>query len=416
MASLARARAPLFSLALVALTVAAAVACGRTSIDEGTASTPLDAGHHASLEAGTDAPGAVVCGSGTCGATQMCVDGGCVECDNRSCAGCCQQGQCVSGTDNAACGAGGVLCLACPADNSCHAGTCYEGTIVLFGGRSGSGGQALGDTWTFDGVSWTRAATGEVTPPARFGHAMATYGVNALLFGGEGASGPLGDTWIHDGTRWTAGPTVGPPPRSGHVMVGLFSVAGVFGGRGGDTLLDDTWAFDGKAWTQQLLPPAPSARSGAALVAQVDTNFASAILVGGLAADGAHGDLWELWPSSGGLWSAYTATGPSPRSGHALATLNGDVYLFGGRDAAGNPLGDTWMFDGIRWNTMAIPGPPARAFHAMATLRGAIVLFGGLGAGGAALGDTWLLDGKAWSQVPATGPSAREEHAMATAP
>jgi hypothetical protein len=415
MASFVRARFVTVAVALAALPPLA-VGCGRTAIDDGTGATPRDAGHHASLEAGTDAFTPVMCGSGTCGATQMCVDGGCVECDNRSCAGCCQHGQCVSGAEANACGVGGALCVACPADSTCHVGNCFGGSVVLFGGRTGSGGKTLGDTWTFDGYGWTQAPAGSVAPPARFAHAMTTYGVNAVLFGGEGASGPLGDTWIHDGTQWTKGPTAGPPPRSGHAMVGLFNVMGVFGGRGGDTLLDDTWAFDGKTWTQETQQPAPSARANAALVAQIDVNFASAILVGGIAADGARGDLWELWESAGGVWTAYTATGPLARSGHALATLNGNVYLFGGRDGAGNLLGDTWMFDGVRWNTMAIAGPPARAFHAMAAVRDQIVLFGGLGTGGTALGDTWLFDGTSWAQAAVTGPSPRQEHAMAVAP
>src|SRR5579859_4224819 len=97
------ARAPLVLIALLAPAVAAAGGCGRTSIDEGTGATPsLDGGRHASLEAGADVVTPVVCGTGTCGATQMCIDGGCVECDNRSCTGCCQHGQCISGTENAA--------------------------------------------------------------------------------------------------------------------------------------------------------------------------------------------------------------------------------------------------------------------------------------------------------------------------
>ena len=73
-------------------------------------------------------------------------------------------------------------------------------SVVLFGGSgSGTGGQGsaiLGDTWTWNGSTWTQQAPA-TSPPGYFaatGYDAATASV--VLFGGEASPGaPLGDTW-----------------------------------------------------------------------------------------------------------------------------------------------------------------------------------------------------------------------------
>ncbi len=63
---------------------------------------------------------------------------------------------------------------------------------------------------------------------------------------------------------------------------------------------------------------------------------------------------------------------------------------------------------------MTASGPPARYFASMATLGGQVVLFGGYG--GNYLNDTWTFDGSSWTQVTGSGPSARVEASMASIP
>lgn len=61
---------------------------------------------------------------------------------------------------------------------------------VLFGGHSGStSGAALGDTWEWDGNSWTQINT--TPPPARHGHAMVYDSVRSriVMIGGYGTIG-----------------------------------------------------------------------------------------------------------------------------------------------------------------------------------------------------------------------------------
>ncbi len=79
------------------------------------------------------------------------------------------------------------------------------GTVVLFGGWAL--GPYFGDTWTWDGTTWTKQAPA-ASPPARFDASMAYDPATgtAVLFGGF-SSGPsngfFGDTWAWDGTTWT---------------------------------------------------------------------------------------------------------------------------------------------------------------------------------------------------------------------
>src|SRR5206468_5806324 len=99
-------------------------------------------------------------------------------------------------------------------------------TAVLFGGESGA--TIFGDTWQWNGKSWTQACTASAciasAPAARSGHAMAFDRVNgvAVLFGGQGTSAPFADTWLWNGATWSKACASGcaaiPPARFGHAM------------------------------------------------------------------------------------------------------------------------------------------------------------------------------------------------------
>lgn len=70
-----------------------------------------------------------------------------------------------------------------------------RGVTVLFGGFAAGGYGQLGDTWEWDGASWTLRSQSGPTP--RESHAMVYDGARArvlLLFGGDDGSSQ-GDTW-----------------------------------------------------------------------------------------------------------------------------------------------------------------------------------------------------------------------------
>jgi hypothetical protein len=131
------------------------------------------------------------------------------------------------------------------------------GSVVLFGGANG--GSDLNDTWTFNGVTWTRLSP-STSPPARAYASMAYDPATGkiVLFGGSGNSGDLSDTWTFDGTNWTELSTTASPPARDSASFAYDAATGkivLFGGEGNGGNLGDTWTFDGTNWTQ-LSPPA----------------------------------------------------------------------------------------------------------------------------------------------------------------
>jgi hypothetical protein len=97
-------------------------------------------------------------------------------------------------------------------------------TIVVFGGVSNDGFEAVDQTWTFDGKNWTLQSV--AGPPARAYASMVTVGGKVVLFGGENddtgiGQSPeyLGDTWTWDGSTWTQVNGPSPSERSRAVMM-----------------------------------------------------------------------------------------------------------------------------------------------------------------------------------------------------
>jgi dienelactone hydrolase len=247
-------------------------------------------------------------------------------------------------------------------------------SLVLFGGATER--EVGGDTWRWNG-SWRRIA--ESGPEPRTFPAMAfdsargevvLFGGNRVLFG-DGTTPPrmLGDTWVLRGDRWVRVSTGGPSPRA-EAAVAYDAGRGrtvLFGGRdlrpgGGTHRLGDTWEWDGRRW-YRVSTSGPSARSGAAM-----------------------------------------AYDPGLRA----------VVLFGG---SGGPLGDSWIWDGLRWRKLPVPDAPGRFNTVMAWDPGArtLVRFGGWDGGGRAA-DTWVREPAGWVVVDSAGPAARNHAVLVSAP
>jgi hypothetical protein len=122
----------------------------------------------------------------------------------------------------------------------------HRNVTVMFGGRSSAGG-LLSDTWEWDGTTWTQIVV--QGPQARYGQAMAYDSDRhvVVLFGGQNGGpfgqGVLGDTWEYDGSSWTQLPITGPSPRTFVKMVYDPSRQRMvlFGGYNGTTTVSDTW-------------------------------------------------------------------------------------------------------------------------------------------------------------------------------
>ena len=174
-----------------------------------------------------------------------------------------------------------------------------RGRLVRYGG--GDGNIAHGETWEFDGQTWTLITT--EGPSARRQPAMAydsRRGVTVLFGGQNMANQNLSDTWEWNGTTWTEVSAGGPAPRFGATMV-FDDGAGemlLFGGR--NTIhLSDTWRRSGGSW-MQAAASGPSARTEANIA--YDAARRNIVLYGGDAANG----FWQgdTWTWNGQTWGA----------------------------------------------------------------------------------------------------------------
>ncbi|MCR9243704.1 MAG: hypothetical protein NXI31_01645 [bacterium] len=227
--------------------------------------------------------------------------------------------------------------------------------MYVFGGTSGgSGGTAMNDLWSFDGITWTQLnPDGDPgAPPARRQAGVTwDFASNQLVvFGGLDASGTvLGDTW--------------------------------------------TWNPATTTWTNTTAPGGPSARRFTAMTFDPANNMV--LMFGGLDASGTHlDDTWML--AGGAVWLPQSpATTPTTRRQHHLVTRSdfGDVLLFGGQDAS-LPSPTKWRVDTLRWDGTdwnAVPtsqGPAGQVANDAAydPIRQRVVLAGGNGTGGSPTG------------------------------
>jgi hypothetical protein len=129
------------------------------------------------------------------------------------------------------------------------------GNIVLFGGGGfGSGPDPLGDTWTWDGSTWTKQAPA-AHPSPRYLASMAYDAAtgNIVLFGGADGVHLFTGTWTWDGSTWTKqAPATSPPAREYGSMAYDAATGNVvlFGGGGGTSGLSplgDTWTWGATA-------------------------------------------------------------------------------------------------------------------------------------------------------------------------
>jgi hypothetical protein len=161
------------------------------------------------------------------------------------------------------------------------------GDVVLFGGQSIVNGGPLADTWVWDGSTWTQQQPA-TSPSARESASMAYDAAtgNVVLFGGETVKGvrPYGNTWVWDGSTWTEQhPATSAGAREAASMAYDAATGNVvlFGGLDADLdAIGNTWVWDGTTWAKQSPATHPSDRQLAAMAYDAATD--NVVLFGGL--------------------------------------------------------------------------------------------------------------------------------------
>ncbi len=274
-------------------------------------------------------------------------------------------------------------------DDTSMAYDAATGNMVLFGGLRQSPTRA-NSTYVWNGTTWTQQHPA-TTPRPRLHDTAMTYDAatgNIVLFGGCcGRLGGLGNTWTWNGKTWTLQhPATSPPPRFGASMAydaatGTVVLFGGYGCGGGCGMLGDTWTWDGTTWTQQHPATSPSARYYESMA--YDAARGNVVLFGGsfCGCTGA-GMLNDTWTWDGTTWTQQVPATSPPASWHAAMTYDtatGNTVLFGGQGRT-RLLGGTWTWDGTTWTKQApATSPPAlvRASMAYDAATGNVVLFGG---------------------------------------
>jgi hypothetical protein len=255
--------------------------------------------------------------------------------------------------------------------------TGYSGQAILYGGVSNS--TVFADTWLWDGTNWRQLQPAN-SPGLLAGHAMAYDAARGqiVLFGGTiGTTGAYSDqTWVWDGINWKQmQPAVSPPARYGHAMAydAVSRKIVLFGGYGDYAETNDTWTWDGANWTQVVSPAAPVARSGHAMA--FDAARGEIVLFGGFLSQPAptwFSDTW-VWDSVNGWQQKFSATPPAARAGQVLAfhpALGSIVMIggMGGKDIAANGAwnydyrDETWMWNGEAWVQQFPENQPGPAY------------------------------------------------------
>ncbi|KAI0654188.1 hypothetical protein C8Q70DRAFT_1142246 [Cubamyces menziesii] len=232
-----------------------------------------------------------------------------------------------------------------------HASALVGSVLIVWGGDTKTSSKSKPGDKQDDGLyllnlvtrEWTRVAVYGPSPVGRYGHAVTMVGSKFYVFGGQVDGEFLNDLWSFDlnslrtkATWELVEPVEGsprPPKRTSHICVTYGEKIILFGGTDCQYHYNDTWAFD------------------------TTTN----------------------------TWTELTCIGfiPSPREGHSAAMVDDVVYVFGGRGVDGKDLGDLGAFkiSNQRWYMFQKmgPAPSPRSGHAMASMGSRVFVLGGLG-------------------------------------
>ena len=296
--------------------------------------------------------------------------------------------------------------------------------VIVFGGQGAptptSAFEYLGDTWAWNGSSWIGKqplfARGTASGPSPRFSAAAAYDAARrviVLFGGLPAGTVSGETWTWDGRSWTQRqPTTNPPARYKAAMAydAARRTVVMFGGQTDPSIatppiLSDTWTWDGVDWHQESSSRAPSPRVFASMA--YDAERQRVVLFGGDTGQGqvSSGGFDDTWTWDGSEWTRVSITGSPPmRSGASLAYdgAHAVLVLFGGISGReGKVLNDTWQWDGSAWKQYQPRSSPPAGLYAVLVYDAArrlMLLYGGSGCGQTNCSDSWTWDGIAWSR------------------
>jgi len=279
----------------------------------------------------------------------------------------------------------------------------YDATnayIFMFGGYRNSPNVIYGDTWSYDGTTWTQLFPA-TSPSARLNVSMSHNPVlgKVVLFGGEAPVSTYHyDTWEWDGTTWThVFPATTPTGITGRSCFHVGSGKTVMQRSDGTT-----WTYDGVDWTLE----APATANSEGEQSMTYDSVRDRIVAYSEYRNGVRewdGTNWFMVsapnvPGNGQL--AFFTTG------NYVLSACGDYYT---SSAYKYYQGSTVTERRIYWNSIYPATPPvARMRSAMVydPVLNKTILMGGHGPYGTPGVETWEFNGTQWTQrSPTTTPT-----------
>jgi hypothetical protein len=267
---------------------------------------------------------------------------------------------------------------------------------------------------------WTRVYP-ESNPTAKHSFDMVyAGGKRVLLFGGETDGSALNETWVFDlsETTWTQMfPATSPSQRENLNMAYLGDDRVLLYGGSSGKALSDTWIYDysDNNWTEMFPAASPPSYQGTGAMVYIGDD--KAVLVGPW--DGNYLATW-VYDESENTWTQM-ATGPSGRTGHAIARIGEDqILLAGGCGPNDQWRGDTQFYDLSEdtWTQKLSTGITAISAHRMAYLGGDKLLkFAGWNPSLGVVNWTQVYDlsDNAWtSDLNSSTPAKRRLHGLAS--
>ncbi len=187
---------------------------------------------------------------------------------------------------------------------------------------------------------------------------------------------PTSRMWEYDSAidEWVQGPAM-PSPRAGFALIAVAGKLYAFGGTGPESEKIFVFNIKDRQWST-LEQGLRDSRDLAAIAIGMQIY----VIAGGPASNPVA--AVHIFNTANEQWTEGPAL-PIARSGHAIAVLDGDIHVLGGRGGGrGASLADHWILDikaGV-WSASE-PLPTPRTGAKAVTLGGAIYLIGG-GAGG----------------------------------
>jgi hypothetical protein len=274
------------------------------------------------------------------------------------------------------------------------------GNVLMFGGTTSF--SPLNQTWIWDGSTWAQL-TPATSPSGRVQMEVVydTLRSRYVVYGGWttalSTGNANGETWEFDGTTWTQ---ITPTASAGGLCrygacydVGRGRVV-IYGGEsnGLPIALSNTWEYDGAMWAQVAGASTPGPLESPAMCFDIANN--RTVMFGGV--NPQTGGTDTTWLFNGTSWTAASVTGarPAARSGAKMVydAVHGVCVLVGGMNpTTGVALTDTWAWNGTAWTQIAANAPSVRAFGlAYDIVHGQIVHYGGV-SGSTATSATWLF-------------------------